>query len=233
MTPQYLSDASPHTQLEHPGNPVTPGTILLELELCLVFVVVPMLMNLRLVPTLPIPYLLLVSLAAYLWLRRDPGFDRNRLWNFAAAADVRKAVLIRDAVLIAVMGLGVWLFMPERLFSLIKRDPLEWAAIMIFYPMLSVYPQELIFRAFFFRRYLRLFGSGWGMTAASALAFGFVHIIFGSWISVLLSAIGGVLFSLTYRKSGSLLLTCVEHALFGNFIFTIGLGEFFYHGTRH
>jgi uncharacterized protein len=67
---------------------------------------------------------------------------------------------------------------------------------------------------------------------ASALAFGFVHIIFGSWISVVLSTIGGLLFALTYMKSGSLLLTCIEHALFGDFIFTIGLGQFFYHGAR-
>jgi hypothetical protein len=67
------------------------------------------------------------------------------------------------------------------------------------------------------------------MVVASALAFGFVHIIFGNWLSVGLSAIGGVLFALTYQQSGSLVLTCIEHALFGDFIFTIGIGQFFFH----
>jgi len=70
------------------------------------------------------------------------------------------------------------------------------------------------------------------MALASALAFGFVHIIFGNWISVGLSAVGGVLFAITYLQTGSLLAACVEHAIFGDFIFTIGLGEYFFHGSR-
>jgi membrane protease YdiL (CAAX protease family) len=70
------------------------------------------------------------------------------------------------------------------------------------------------------------------MLVASAVAFGFAHIILGNWIAVALCTIGGLLFALTYQRSGSLLLVCIDHALFGNFIFTIGLGRFFYHGSR-
>ena len=76
------------------------------------------------------------------------------------------------------------------------------------------------------------FVSGWAMLLASALAFGFVHIIFRNWLAVGLCVIGGLLFSLTYHSSGSLLLACLDHAIFGNFLFTIGLGEFFYHRLR-
>jgi uncharacterized protein len=57
-------------------------------------------------------------------------------------------------------------------------------------------------------------------------------VIFGNWIAVALCAIGGLLFAFTYQNSGSLLLTCIDHALFGNFLFTIGLGQFFYHGSH-
>jgi len=103
---------------------------------------------------------------------------------------------------------------------------------MLLYPLLSVYPQELIYRAFCFHRYQPLFGSGWVMVLVSALAFGFVHIIFGNWLAVGLCVIGGFLFALTYESSGSLLLACLDHAIFGNFIFTVGLGRFFYHGSR-
>jgi hypothetical protein len=47
-----------------------------------------------------------------------------------------------------------------------------------------------------------------------------------------LCLIGGFFFSLAYQLSGSLLLACVDHAIFGDFLFTIGLGEGFYHGAR-
>jgi membrane protease YdiL (CAAX protease family) len=90
----------------------------------------------------------------------------------------------------------------------------------------------LLYRAFFFHRYRPLFGSGWTMLLASGLAFGFVHIIFGNWLAVALCVLGGWLFAFTYYSSNSLLLTCLDHAIFGNFIFTIGLGRSFYHGAR-
>jgi len=70
------------------------------------------------------------------------------------------------------------------------------------------------------------------MMLVSAMAFGFVHIIFRNWLAVGLCAIGGLLFSFTYQTSGSFLLACLDHAIFGNFLFTIGLGRYFYHGSR-
>jgi len=206
--------------------------LLLALEFSLIFIGVPLLIYYRVLPNLPIPYLLLAGLVTFLLLRSDPTFDSLRL---SAWGDLRVQLLpllVRDAVFLVLLGLSVRLFAPELLFSLIKRSPGFWAAIMLLYPLLSVYPQELLYRAYFFHRYQPLFGSGWVMLFASALAFGFVHIILGNWLAVGLCMIGGFLFSLTYQDSGSLLLTCLDHALFGNFIFTIGLGRFFYHGSR-
>lgn len=37
--------------------------------------------------------------------------------------------------------------------------------------------------------------------------------------------IGGILFVITYTKSKSILLTSAEHAIYGNWLFTIGMGE--------
>lgn len=205
---------------------------LLALEFSCVFIGAPLLIYYRVIPNLPIPYLLAAGFAAFLVLRYDPTFDSGR---FLAWGDLRAyllPLLLRDAVFLALLGIGVRLFAPELLFSLVKRAPVFWVLIMLLYPLLSVYPQELLYRAFFFHRYQPLFGSGWAMLVASALAFGFVHIILGNWLAVGICVIGGLLFSLTYQHSGSLLLTCLDHALFGNFIFTIGLGRFFYHGSR-
>ncbi len=206
--------------------------VLLLLEFCTLFVGIPLLIYYRLLPNFPIPYLLFAALAAFLVLRGDPSFDFAHLTSWNNARSQLLPLLVRNSALLVLLGLAVRFFAPQLLFSLIKRAPYFWLLSMLLYPLLSVYPQELIYRAFFFHRYQPLFGSSLLMVLASALAFGFVHIIFGNWIAVVLSILGGLLFSITYQHSGSLLFTCMDHAIFGNFIFAIGLGHFFYHGSR-
>ena len=120
---------------------------------------------------------------------------------------------------------------PELLLGFPRTEPIIWALVMALYPILSVYPQELIFRAFLFHRYAPLFGNGIGLVAASAAAFGFVHIAFGNWIAVALSLAGGAIFATRFQRTRSLFTASVEHALYGMLIFTVGLGEFFYHGA--
>ena len=206
--------------------------LFLAIEFAAVFVIVPLLIYYRRIPNLPIPYLLLTAFGAFLLLRRDATFNLSQLTAWGNIRPFLTAILIRDAVCLVGLGITVYLLAPQLLFSLIRRSPWLWALIFLLYPLLSVYPQELLYRAFFFHRYQPLFGRGWGMLAASALAFGFVHIIFRNWLAVGLCLIGGFLFSVTYQTSGSLLLACLDHAIFGNFLFTIGLGQFFYHGSR-
>jgi membrane protease YdiL (CAAX protease family) len=198
------------------------------------FVAVPLLFYFRVFPWQFNPLILLFITVAFIWrlLRRDAAFDRQRLWNLAAVQAEWKFVLARACALCALIGLGVWLFLPDHLFLLVRRAPMVWLAVMVLYPILSVYPQEVFFRAFFFHRYQGLVGRGAGAIVAGAALFGFVHIVFGNWISIVLSSAGGLLFARTYLTSRSLALVSIEHALYGNFIFTIGLGEFFFHGTR-
>jgi len=206
--------------------------LFLAIEFAVIFVIVPLLIYYRRIPNLPIPYLLITAFLAFLLLRRDSAFDLSQLTQLGNIRPFLATILLRDAVCIVGLGIAVYFLAPQFLFSLIRRSPQLWALIFLLYPLLSVYPQELLYRAFFFHRYLLLFGRGWGMLLASALAFGFVHIIFRNWLAVGLCVIGGFLFSLTYQTSGSLLLACLDHVIFGNFIFTIGLGQFFYHGSR-
>jgi uncharacterized protein len=205
-----------------------PKLLLLALEFLVLFFGIPLLIFYRVVPNAPIPYLFIAGIVTLLILRHDS----SHLFSFRGVAANLPRLLLRDAICLLLLGLAVRLFAPELLFSMIKRSPLLWAVIMLLYPLLSVYPQELLYRAFFFHRYQPLFGSGWFMLLASASAFGFVHIIFGNWLAVGLCIIGGFLFALTYQQSSSLILTCIDHVLFGNFLFTIGLGQFFYHAYR-
>ncbi len=197
-------------------------------EFVLVFLAVPLLLYTRVIPVWPIPMLLAGALGAYVLLRRDPGFDPGRLFRWNRAGRVASAILFRDFFFLVALGFAAWQYAPGSVFAFVRRAPVLWAAVMVLYPLLSVYPQELLFRAYFFHRFQPLFGSGAGMIAASAITFSFVHIIFGNWIAIALTLAGGVLFGTTYRRSGSLLLASLEHAIFGNFLFTIGLGEYFY-----
>jgi membrane protease YdiL (CAAX protease family) len=95
-----------------------------------------------------------------------------------------------------------------------------------------VYPQELLFRAFLLRRYSAVFKTDRAAAAASAVAFGFAHLMFGNVLAVTATVAGGWLFARRYQRTRSLLVASVEHTLYGGTIFTIGLGRFFYHGAH-
>ena len=99
-------------------------------------------------------------------------------------------------------------------------------------PLLSVVPQEIIFRRYLFTRFETIFTPAM-MVLVSGLGFGFAHVVFGNWVAPLLCAIGGIMFAQTYARTRSLALVSLEHALYGNFVFTVGLGRYFYHGAVH
>src|SRR5436853_7160083 len=96
--------------------------------------------------------------------------------------------------------------------------------IMVLYPVLSVYPHEIAFRAFFFHRYQRLFGRGPGLIFASALAFGWAHIVMRNGCAIGFSTVGGVLFGLPYLPTPSLAATCPDPAWSGFALFPSGVG---------
>jgi uncharacterized protein len=202
----------------------------LAAELVLLFVGIPAAMALRIVPRAPIPVLVVAAALTSAALVRDPSFDRQRLWNVAGAlAHARGMALLFVALAVAVAVVVAWLT-PEALFDMVKRRPALWLLIMVFYPLVSVYPQEIIYRAFFFQRYGALFPSTMACVVASSAAFAFGHVFFPRpWVAVGMTFVGGLLFGYHYAVSGSLLLASIEHALFGQLMFTVGLGRFFYH----
>jgi membrane protease YdiL (CAAX protease family) len=182
------------------------------------------------------PVLLLACVGAAWWLVRGARMSRRELLfgpDRVVERDALRPLLIRFAIASVLLCVAVAVVSPERLFILVRERPQLWAAIMLFYPLLSVYPQEMLFRAFFFRRYGPLFGSERAAVVANALVFGWAHVFFPSpVIAVALTIVGGWLFAATYRRTGSLRLAWLEHALYGNLIFTVGLGEFFFSGRR-
>lgn len=177
-----------------------------------------------------IPALVIGSLICFYMLWRDPTFERRRLWNASAVPPVLGAVIARFFLVAVLMGASVAYLRPELLFGLPRARPGLWAAIMVLYPILSVYPQEIIYRAFMHHRYRVVFPTRWSMIAASGAAFGYAHVIFKNGLAVALTLAGGVLFAWTYERSKSLAAVAFEHSLYGGFLFTIGLGAYFYAG---
>ncbi|MEV6848978.1 CPBP family intramembrane glutamic endopeptidase [Actinoplanes sp. NPDC051411] len=179
------------------------------------------------VPGGPIPVLLVAAVAAFFYLRRADGFDRR---TFLRPEALRPALpsVIRLWLAVSTGALVVVAIVDRgHLFDLPRQQPLLWLAVLIFYPLASVYPQELIYRAFLMHRYSPAFGRT--VAPAGALAFGYAHLLFGNLIAVVATLAGGWLFARRYRQTRSLLVVSVEHALYGATIFTIGLGRFFYH----
>ena len=102
---------------------------------------------------------------------------------------------------------------------------------MLAYPVLSAVPQEFIFCSFFFARFATLFPSTKVMIAVSAIVFAYAHILYINPVAPTLSLIGGYIFASTYAKYKSLALISIEHALYGNALFTVGLGWYFFGGA--
>ncbi len=138
-------------------------------------------------------------------------------------------MLARFALCGAALTLATGVLAPALFLSLPLQHPRFWALIMVLYPLLSVWPQEIIFRRFLFHRYGLLFGNR--ITAASAIAFGYAHIIFLNPLAVVLTLAGGAMFARSYAQTRSLKLSGLEHALYGCLVFTIGLGRYFYTGA--
>ncbi|MGA2653152.1 MAG: CPBP family glutamic-type intramembrane protease [Terracidiphilus sp.] len=203
----------------------------LTAEFLLIFVGLPLGYRFSPVRIPALPLLWVVAGYAGWQLLRDPRFNRARLWNAGALPGRLAVILATFAVAALAIWLGVRGFAPGLAWSLLRPHPVFWAVVMVAYPVASVYPQGVLYRAFFFERYAALFPGKWAMILASAAAFSFLHIIFRNWLAVWLTLAGGVLFALRYEETGSLATSSFEHALYGCWLFTVGLGQYFFHGT--
>ena len=199
-------------------------------EFLVVFIGLPGLYATGWIRVYSIPLLIMLSLVCLLVLIRDPGFDNRQLIRLGAWKELARPMMVRLLVGCCLLGAVTVLFSPELLFAFPKRYPFIYLLFLVLYPLLSVYPQSLTHRAFLLHRYRPLFSGYWGAIFFSAAAFSFMHIAFQNPVAVVLTFIGGILFAKTYLDSGSLVLSAIEHALYGIFVFTIGLGRYLYMG---
>ena len=178
---------------------------------------------------LPVLFVAAWVCLAVLW--RDPTFQRDELWRREQLWTWLRGPLALALLVGTLLAVGVFLVEPAHLFDLPRDSPWRWLAVMLLYPVLSVVPQELVFRTFFFHRYGRLFGGRWVAMAASAVAFSWAHIVLANGLAIALTLLGGWMFARTYLRTRSLVATAVEHAAYGCLLFTVGLGRWFVTGV--
>jgi uncharacterized protein len=172
------------------------------------------------------------GLYALVMLWRAPDFSWRKLWHGDGwvEADKRKA-LIRFIVLAILLAALTLYMLPQRFMTFpAQRFPL-WCAVMVLYPLLSIVPQELFFRSFYFTRYSGIVTERLLGILINGLLFGFSHIVLNNWIAPSFCVIGGMIFAHSYRQHRSLKWAVIEHTLYGNWVFTVGIGWYFFTGN--
>ena len=239
-----MSDFVPVSANSPPSPPLPPSSagipkmpkgerVYRWIEYTALFFVVPTIFSFR---TVDVPLAVLLYSAFVLCLAmllRDESFDRDNLWRPRAVWRGRGVARVLGLCVVGAVVIGaiVKVFAPERYLSFPVRNPWGWMAVMFLYPVLSVWPQQVIYRSFIFHRYEALFPTRWGIIWASALAFCWGHVIFHNWIALALTLAGGLIFASTYHRYRSGFLVSIEHAIYGCLVFSLGLGESLYYAA--
>jgi membrane protease YdiL (CAAX protease family) len=217
--------------MDHVGPIRRDRKFWLVVECTTLFLGVPMAIAAGWLRVQVIPLLLLMAAGCGLVLQRVHKIQIRRLFSSKISVADWRRILIAYSIAVPFLAALLWIINPSAMWSLMCQHTKIWLLVMVAYPVVSVFPQELIYRAFFFERYRPLFERGAGIVLASAAIFSFGHVVFHNWPAAVLTFVGGLLFARTYQQTSSLLLVSVEHALYGCAIFTIGYGSYFFDGT--
>tara|TARA_R110002124_G_scaffold138798_1_gene302786 strand:+ start:2184 stop:2828 length:645 start_codon:yes stop_codon:yes gene_type:complete len=193
------------------------------IELLLLFVLIP------LSYVLNYPLILKAAFAIggfvyILWILKK---DENISFKIASNVNWKvfwERLLVTFLAVILLTTLYVFTQEPANLFFVPFNKPGLYSAILVIYTFFSVWPQEIIYRTFFLNRYRELFRSKSLLIFINALVFSLAHFFFRNTLVLVLTFLGGIIFALTYLKFKSTTLVCIEHAVYGNWLFTVGMG---------
>ena len=200
----------------------------------LLFFLAPLLLVLTGERLRPVPvHLLLLWLAGFLvwlWLRKH--VPQNRLWGSPPPGWWRGPLFRAGIFGLAAVGYTL-ACEPDTAFSFVRARPGFWLLVMILYPLLSVLPQELIYRVFLLKILERPSRpDGWLPITASALLFSWAHVIYAGYTALFSTFLAGLILGCCYYrqqgKPGAIWAILLEHSLYGQIDFTTGLGHYFY-----
>lgn len=204
------------------------GRIFLAIEFVLLFFGIPTWIYLDQDFIHPSIIILPVLVFIFMLLRRSSDFKWSELIRWQVP---RRVILINGVLMLlaALLMLGyVFFFDRQNLFNLPRANVWLFLGLCLFYPVISAFGQEVIYRTFLYRRYSSILPMGWHFVLASAVTFSFMHIVYYDPVSMILTFMGGLYFAVNYRITRSVLFTSVLHGIFGILIFGIGLGQYFW-----
>ncbi len=203
----------------------------LILEFCLLCLVLPTVIIVFHLGKWMFLFLWAALMVCTLRYRRIPSAQKLPLWNWAAVNRRNMIpVLLRFGLGTAVLCVFILLLKPEIFLSLPRERPELYARLMLLYPLFSAVPQEFIFCSYFFVRFAPLFPGKSQIVWVSAVVFAYAHVLYINPVAPVLGLVAGYIFASTFQRTKSLALVSIEHALYGNMIFTVGLGLYFYSG---
>lgn len=177
---------------------------------------------------LPVLGLMVVLMVA------DRTFSMRAALNRGFSLSELGQILVMFAVLGGGLAYWVYALEPASFLALPRARPKIWAFVMIAYPIVSVVTQEIIYRVFYFHRYRALFQGNPALgIVVNSLLFSFGHILFWNWPSIVLTFFGSLIFAWRYWRTQSFWAVAFEHTLYGNLVFTIGLGSYFFTGVSN
>lgn len=211
-----------------PTNLNIKKAILLKAEYILSFFVLPFSIYLDLLPMPKFSILIILSSFTLFFVSFNTDIHKTRYLSFHVSSNQLKILFLRFIIFTPIIIVLTLILTPDFFFKLFLEQPLKWGYTAVMYLFFSVIPQEIMYRAFFFRRYRYIFRNQKVMIFFNALAFSFLHIIYNNIIAVIFTFAGGYLFASTYKKTGSILITVIEHFIYGYFVFTAGLGQIYF-----
>ena len=154
-------------------------------------------------------------------------FDKTFLFT-SLKKKIDWTFVIIFSVIFFFLGFFYVLLVDENLLFIFPKTNFKlWLIVIFIYPFLSVIPQELVYRVFFFQRYFPNINRFYFPMFLNLVVFAYGHLVFSNMHAIIITAIVSPIFTYAYLKKS--FLTCVIlHSLGGQIIFTLGLGKYFF-----
>lgn len=174
--------------------------------------------------TLVLPVLALI----FIYLYRLKDFSFKELFSLWVTKKDWIAYSLTFLVCALVMIAIVYFFESGKLFDFPKGNFKLWLLFCVLYPVFSAFGQEVIYRLFLQKRYQAIFTTDLALIIASGVVFSFMHVVYFSPLSLVLTLLFGLYLMKVYVETKSVLLAAILHGIYGITAFTIGLGSHFW-----